>query len=65
MRSYNTIKSSWNTHLIERNAFPKEYELCKNNGWSHGNFSHLVEPNTANELNCEETGAKTRLELKR
>jgi hypothetical protein len=34
-------------HLLGRNGFPEEDELCKNNGRSDSNFSHLVETNTA------------------
>lgn len=47
------------THLLERNGFPEENEFCKNNGRSDCDFSHLVETNTAHELNGEETGVMT------
>ena len=45
-----------NGDLLVGNCFPKENELCKNNGRSDCNFSHLIETNTAQELKSKETG---------
>ena len=42
-------------YLFGGNGFAEEDELCNNNGRCDSNFWHLVETNTAHELNSEDT----------
>ena len=54
-----------NGDLLVGNCFPKDNELCKNNGRSDYNFRHLIETNTAQKLRIKETGLRHQLIYKR